>query len=207
MRIHDPTRLYDGRMSPGVDRVSRMISVATHAPFLSAVMFTLLNITEGDVPDMVLWTGITLLTATFLPLVIVQHYSVRFGNTDGDVVRREDRVLPLIGGILSYILGVALLVVADAPRITTVMMVSYAISTTLVLLISTRWKISIHTTGVMGPSMALSLAYWPWGLVMFLLLPPVMWSRYVRRKHTPLQLVGGAVYGFAITWLVLWAFL
>ena len=79
----------------------------------------------------------------------------------------------------------ALLSVVDVPHIMTVMMLSYAISTALVALISTRWKISICATGVMGPSMPLSLAFWPWGTAAFLLLPPVIWSRYVRRKHTP----------------------
>ena len=79
----------------------------------------------------------------------------------------------------------ALLSVVDAPHIMTVMMLSYAISTALVALISTRWKIIIHATSVTGPSMPLSLAFWPWGTAAFLLLPPVIWSRYVRRKHTP----------------------
>ena len=130
---------------------------------------------------------------------MVQYYSVKFGNTDGDVYRREDRAKPLMFGIMSYVVGIVLLYFVGAPHITVVMMVSYAVCTVAVLLISTRWKISIHATGVMGPSMALSITYWPWGLLMFLLLPLVMWSRYVRRKHTPAQLVGGAVFGFLIT--------
>ena len=150
---------------------------------------------------------VSLLTATVIPVLVVQHYSVRYGNTDGDVARREDRARPLLGGILSYVAGVVLLYAVGAPDICTVMMLSYALSTVVVMLISTKWKISIHAIGVMGPAMALSMVYWPWGLVMFALLPPVMWSRYVRGKHTPLQLVGGAVYGFVATGLVLWAFL
>ena len=74
----------------------------------------------------------------------------------------------------SYVVGTAVLFVVDAPRIMTVMMLSYAISTAVVALISTRWKISIHATGVMGPSMALSLVYWPWGLAMFALVSCVI---------------------------------
>lgn len=207
MRLHDPTRLYEGDLSAGAERASRAVSVFTHAPFLSALMFVLLGITADDPMTVVATIAVSILTATLIPVLVVHHYSVRCGNTDGDVVRREDRARPLIGGVLSYLLGVVLLYAIGAPRICTVMMLSYALSTAVVMLISTRWKISIHATGVMGPAMALSMVYWPWGLVMFALLPPVMWSRYVRRKHTPLQLVGGAVYGFVATGLVLSVFL
>lgn len=207
MRLHDPTRLYEGGLSAGTERASRAVSVVTHAPFLSALMFVLLGITADDPTTVVATIAVSILTATLIPVLVVHHYSVRYGNTDGDVVRREDRARPLIGGVLSYLFGVVLLYVIGAPRICTVMMLSYALSTAVVMLISTRWKISIHVTGVMGPAMALSMVYWPWGLVMFALLPPVMWSRYVRGKHTPLQLVGGAVYGFVATGLVLSVFL
>ena len=207
MRLHDPTRLYEGDLSAGAERASRAISVFTHAPFLSAFMFVLLGITADDPTTVVATIAVSILTATLIPVLVVQHYSVRCGNTDGDVVRREDRARPLIGGVLSYLLGVVLLYAIGAPRICTVMMLSYALSTAVVMLISTRWKISIHATGVMGPAMVLSMVYWPWGLVMFAILPPVMWSRYVRGKHTLLQLVGGAVYGFVATGLVLSVFL
>ena len=175
--------------------------------FLSAFMFVLLGLTSDDPNVAASSIIVSLLTATVIPVLVVKHYSVRYGNTDGDVAHREDRARPLLGGILSYVAGVVLLYAVGAPDICTVMMLSYALSTVVVMLISTKWKISIHATGVMGPAMALSVAYWPWGLAMFALLPLVMWSRYVRGKHTPLQLVGGAVYGFVATGLVLWAFL
>lgn len=207
MRLHDPTHLYEGEMSPALDRISRFISVVTYAPILSAIMFVLLNITCGDAMMAACSTVVTLVTATILPIAIVQHYSVKYGNTDGDVYRREDRAKPLIGGILSYILGVVLLLLVGAPEISTVMMVSYTISTILVALISTRWKISIHATGVTGPAIALSITYPPWGYLVFLLIPFVMWSRYIRRKHTPAQLVGGVMFGIVCTCAVLWSLL
>lgn len=203
MRLRDPTHLYEGEPSPSALKAARFVSVVTHAPFLSAVMFVLLNLKAEDGVTFVLSTVVALVTATIIPVVVVHHYSMKSGNTDGDVVRREDRLKPLVGGILSYVLGIALMFAVDAPHLSTVMMVSYASCTVLVLLISTRWKISIHTTGVMGPAIALSIAYWPWGLLTFALLPAVMWSRYIRRKHTPAQLVGGAVFGFIATCAVL----
>ena len=207
MRLHDPTHLYEGETSPRAESAARLVSAVTHAPFLSALMFILLGATADDVWTAVISVAVSLITATVVPVAVVQHYSVKYGNTDGDVVRREDRARPLVCGVASYVVGTVILFVVDAPRIMTVMMLSYAISTAVVALISTRWKISIHATGVMGPSMALSLVYWPWGRAMFALVPLVAWSRYVRRKHTPAQRVGGFVYGSIATAAVLWLFL
>ena len=90
----------------------------------------------------------------------------------------------------------------DAPEIATVLMLCYAIVTALMTVITFYWKISIHSVGVVGPSMALGIAFWPWGLLYFLLLPPIAWSRYVLRRHTPAQLIAGATVGFIITGLM-----
>lgn len=207
MTIHDPTHLYEGEISPGTEKVARAISIVTHAPFLAAITFILLSLKADDPLLAAECIVISLVTATIAPVIAVQHYSVKFGNTDGDVMRREDRTMPLVCGIVCYAVGAILLYLVDAPRIVTVTMLVYVISTVVVILITTRWKISIHATGVMGPALAISIAYWPWGLVFFILLPLVAWSRYVRRKHTPLQLVGGALEGLVVTGLVFLVFL
>lgn len=39
MRVRDPTNIYEGEFLPGADRLSRLIAVVTHAPFLSVVMW------------------------------------------------------------------------------------------------------------------------------------------------------------------------
>lgn len=205
--MRDPTRLYGGELSPGWERLARAISVATHAPFVSAVLFVLLNATSGDPAVTALCTVVTMVTATVVPIVEVGYYSRASGNTDGDVARKEDRWRPLLVGVASYAVGTVALALMGAPRISTVAMLSYALSTLVTALITRHWKISIHAMGVAGPALTLSVAYWPWGLVAFLLLPPVMWSRYVRRKHNPEQLVGGAAYGIAFTGAILWLLL
>jgi len=40
-----------------------------------------------------------------------------------------------------------------------------------------------------------------------LLLPPIVWSRYVLKKHTPLQLAMGAILGVALTAVLFWLLL
>lgn len=196
--MRDPTHLYEGEVTGRSASAARFVSIVTHAPIVSAFLFALLNLDSGDTVTYAVSTAIALVTATFVPIAVVQHFSKKTGNTDGDVYRKEDRALPLLGGVISYAVGAVLLHFVGAPDISTAMMASYAVSTVVVMAISRYWKISIHMTGIAGPAVALTMAFWPWGAVSFLLVPVVAWSRYVRRKHTPAQIVGGTV--FAVVW-------
>jgi membrane-associated phospholipid phosphatase len=143
--------------------------------------------------------------AVILPIANIMYFSRRYQNADKlDVEKKEDRMLPLIAGVIGYIVGVALLLLLEAPWLATVLMICYAVVTFAILLITPYWKISVHSCGVIGPSVGLAVAFWPVGLVYFLLLPPIIWSRYVLKKHTPLQLVMGALVGFVITAIIFW---
>jgi hypothetical protein len=40
-----------------------------------------------------------------------------------------------------------------------------------------------------------------WGLLGFLLLPPVLWARFALGRHTPLELALGVLVGGGGTWI------
>lgn len=197
--IRDPTSLYGGELSPGKEKAARAISALASPMILSAFAFIALGVRVGDAMKCAETITACLLFAVILPMAIVLHYSLKFNNKDGDIERREDRAKPLLAGVLCYLTCLAILYVLNGMDLLTVMLICYMVSTALVGAVSLRWKISIHTTGVTGPSIGLAVAYPPYGGLLILLLPIVAWSRYVQRKHTPLQLLAGAVLGAAVT--------
>ena len=70
----------------------------------------------------------------------------------------------------------------------------------LATIVSKKFKISIHTlvdTTVFFLLIFLSLRFWP----IIFLLPFIAWSRYVRHKHTPTQLLGGFLLGLTVVFL------
>ena len=207
MRIHDPTHLYAGDITPRVEKAAIVISALSYPPFLSTVMFILLSLIADTVSMAVISIAITVSTSLVIPFTAIMYYSRKFGNGDGDIAKREDRVRPFLVGISSYFLGVALLFLVGAPWICTVMMLSYATSTVIVMLISTKWKISVHATGLMGPIVLMAMVYDPIYALLSLSIIPVAWSRYVRKKHTPLQLIAGALFGTVYTAMFLTLFL
>jgi membrane-associated phospholipid phosphatase len=200
--LHDPTHLYEGELPPEKRKVARAISAVTYPPFMGivAMVAIALCLAEGD---MVYWTmGLGLLFATVLPLVLALLFSKLVGNGEGDIEDGRKRVVPMAVINLSYAAGAVAFHLIDAPDAAFLSMVAYLVNTTFCMVVSLKWKISLHAMGVVGPATALTISIWPWGLAVFLILPLVCWSRYYLRKHTPLQLALGALFGTLLTALV-----
>ena len=199
MRLRDPTHLYEGEISLRTERIANALSVAGQPVFIPIPVFILLATKITDPVWCALVIAVSLLFVTVIPTAATYYFSIKLGRKDGDIPDRTLRFKPMMIGILSYIAGTAALYLMDAPKLMTVLMLCYAIVTFVMMIITFHWKISIHSVGVVGPSMALAFAFWPWGMLYILLLPPIAWSRYVLKRHTPAQLVAGALTGFVIT--------
>ena len=201
MTLRDPTHLFEGEVSEGKLRFAKIASDILQPTMLSIPVFLLLCLKADDINQYAICAAISLFFAVVFPMIEIYAYA-RYKGTEGDIPNREDRFIPLVLGTVSYIFGCIGLYLVKAPDIVLALMVAYAVNTIVITFISFRWKISIHAIGVVGPTMALTYAFGPIGLLLILLLPLIMWCRYVLRKHTPAQLVCGALLGFVLTMIV-----
>ena len=199
MELHDPTHLYEGEISPKAERIANILSIAGQPVFIPIPVFILLATKISDPVRCMLVILVSLFFVTVIPTASTYYFSIKLGRKDGDIPDRTLRFKPMMIGVLSYVIGTIALYLMDAPDIIWVLMLCYAIVTLVMTIITLYWKISIHSVGVVGPSMALAVAFWPWGLLYILLLPPIAWSRYVLKRHTPMQIVAGALTGLVIT--------
>lgn len=121
---------------------------------------------------------------------------VRRGSwTDKHVRVREQRAVPLLVTMASVLTGITLLVVFEAPREVFALVVAMLAGLAMTILVTTWWKVSIHTAVASGVAVVLILAHGAW---MAWLLPGVAvigWSRVALRDHTPAQTVAGALLG------------
>ena len=131
--------------------------------------------------------------------IITSFLWIKKKNLEADMPRRQDRIYPLLLVILAYIIGVVVLYNMGAPQLTTVLMICYLTNTIVVLLFSMFWKISIHAMGIAGPATAIIYLFGWKGLLFSLLVPPVIWSRFYLKRHTPAQLITGTVLGYFLT--------
>jgi membrane-associated phospholipid phosphatase len=147
--------------------------------------------------------AICLTFGTLIPLGIIYLLSRRGLISDFFVSEREERAKPFAGAIVSYVVGSFMLMLVRAPTIVTALMLCYAGNTFIMMLITHRWKISVHASGIAGPATALAVSLGAWASIFFVLLVPVGWSRIKMGAHTPTQLLAGALVTIISTWVQL----
>ena len=145
---------------------------------------------------------ISLIFTSALPLAIILLWAKRIG-TDRDISNRSDRYMPLIIGIVSYLIG--FMIYLD--HFLTALLLCYATNTGVVLLFTIKWKISVHTTALSGPVAALILLLGPLGAIFGVIYPVLIWSRVLLKKHTLAQAISGGVQGFFLTVLEMYLFI
>ena len=184
--------------------IAERISTITNPPIICIPLFLIICLTLSFTPggfDFSRFTVlevISLIFASLLPMAIILFWAKKLG-TDKDISNRSDRFMPLIVGIVSYFIGFLVSLIVGADHFLTALLLCYCVNTGIVLLITSKWKISVHTTGLSGPVGALILLLGPVGALFAILYPILIWSRVTLEKHTMAQAVAGGVQGFFLT--------
>ena len=185
-------------------KIAETISTITQPPIITIPLFLIicmvLSFENGtfSLSKFLTLELISLVFTSLLPMAIILLWAKRI-NTDRDISNREDRFVPLVVGIVSYFIGVLVSLILNADNFLTLLLLCYAVNTGVVLLITFKWKISVHTTGISGPIAALILLLGPVGAVFGVIYPIVIWSRVLLKKHTLAQAICGGVQGFILT--------
>lgn len=188
------------------------ISTITNPPIITIPLFLIICIVLSfengsfDIGKFVMLELISLIFASVLPMAIIIFWAKRI-DTDKDISNREDRFIPLIIGIVSYFIGVLVSLLLNADNFLTLLLLCYAVNTGVVLLITSKWKISVHTTGISGPIAALILLLGPFGAIFGIIYPIVIWARVLLKKHTLSQAICGGVQGFFLTVLEMYLYM
>ena len=193
-------------------KIAEMISTFTNPPIICIPLFLIicliLSFENGvfDMSEFIVLELISLVFASILPMAIILYW-VKKLDTDSDISNRQDRFTPLIVGIVSYFIGFLISLYLSADNFLTALLLCYCVNTGIVLLITLKWKISVHTTGLSGPVGALILLLGPIGALFAVLYPILIWSRVTLNKHTMAQAVAGGVQGFFLTILEMYLYI
>ena len=193
-------------------KVAKAISAVTNPPIICIPLFliicTVLSFENGtfNISKFAVLELISLIFTSALPLAIILLWAKRIG-TDRDISNRSDRYMPLIIGIISYIIGFMICIISNLDHFLTALLLCYATNTGVVLLFTIKWKISVHTTALSGPVAALILLLGPLGAIFGVIYPVLIWSRVLLKKHTLAQAISGGVQGFFLTVLEMYLFI
>lgn len=193
-------------MKDAQETLADAIAAVLNAPFISLYTFAYI-IAVLSPPNALLVFALTALFATLLPMIMIYIMVKRGLLKDVYVYDRRNRFKPFLGATLCYFLGFVALLAVSAPLLVTVLMAGYLVNTIFMMLITLRWKISIHASGIAGPATFLiyvfGIQFW-WTL---LLIIPVGWARLKLKAHTPAQIIVGFLLTVALTYALLSIFL
>lgn len=178
------------------------VSLVLNPAVIAAFTFAILLHTPQRIQTFLL-LAICIIFGTLVPFVMMYQLSKMGLISDFYVSEKEERTKPFAGAITSYIVGSVALLLFRAPVIVTALMLCYAGNTAVMMLITLRWKISVHASGIAGPVTALVYALGMWTAVFFIVLIPVGWARIRVGAHTPTQILAGVLVTIASTWIQL----
>ena len=193
-------------------KVAKTISTITNPPIICIPLFLVICIVLSfengvfNVSKFLVLEVISLIFSSILPMAIILFWAKKLG-TDKDISNRQDRFIPLIVGIISYFIGFSISLTLKLDYFLTLLLLCYCVNTFIVMLITFKWKISVHTTGLSGPVGALILLLGPVGALLGIIYPILIWSRVLLKKHTLAQAICGAVQGFFLTVLEMYLFM
>ena len=188
-----------------LESLAKIISAIFHPLIMPAIAFTILIVADSasNLSRKLIISSVAL---TF-SVVLVPGYIFwlkRRGLIDSaDIIIREQRINPLAIAVVSYLIGFVLLKLMQAPNLVQGLMFCYATNTFLVLLITNWWKISIHTTAISGPLIALMYQFGSLIFPFLILILLVGASRLILKRHTLTQVMAGAAIGIFSTVLQL----
>ncbi len=181
------------------DRLARAATEALAPAVLVAVLMFAVGWHAGDQPGVSRWWGLPgALFAVGIPMAYIVR-GVRQGRyADHHIPEREHRRVPLIFGIVSVVVGTALLLVLHAPRDVIALLGAGLVGLTVFAAVTHWWKISIHAGVAAGTVAVLVTVFGQLAALTAVLVPVICWARVRLSAHTTAQVVTGAILGALI---------
>jgi membrane-associated phospholipid phosphatase len=181
-------------------KLASRLSAALNAPLITLVTFIPLIVLYGR-DQAALLIAITSIFGCVLPLIMV------LGLLKLDIIKdfyaydKETRSIPFLWTTFFYLLGVISLILVSSPPAVTALMTCYFVNGIILMLITFKWKISIHASGIMSPFTALVYLLGGVMLPLLLVVIPVAWARVELKAHTKMQVTVGAILSCLLTWV------
>jgi membrane-associated phospholipid phosphatase len=181
-------------------KLASRLSAALNAPLITLVTFIPLIVLYGR-DQAALLIAITSIFGCVLPLIMV------LGLLKLDIIKdfyaydKETRSIPFLWTTFFYLLGVISLILVSSPPAVTALMTCYFVNGIILMLITFKWKISIHASGIISPFTALVYLLGGVMLPLLLVVIPVAWARVELKAHTKMQVTVGAILSCLLTWV------
>jgi len=177
---------------------------AAFSPYLLSVLFVLLIsfLYAESLKQFLPWILISLFFIGIIPAGYIFWLLENKKVSDIHLSRHQERKIPFLVGASSALIGVLLLYFLGAAKPILTVVLAYAANAVLICIITWYWKISIHSAFFTASVLIVMLFFGPKFWPLFFLWIPLAWARVHRKKHTPEQILAGAVVAILVTMMV-----
>ncbi|RME33291.1 MAG: hypothetical protein D6793_09960 [Thermoflexia bacterium] len=184
------------------DFVAKTVSAVFSPPVLGIAMIA---IAAGATRQATAWAwaSIPLTLNVLAPITYLVCLHRQGLVSDLDVQRREERIRPLLFTLASMLTAAVVLWRLAAPSLLLGVSVAQLLQTALALVITLRWKISMHGAASAAWLVLLIVVAGRVAFPALLALPLVAWSRVHLGRHTLAQTIAGVALGSLVAWGVL----
>jgi membrane-associated phospholipid phosphatase len=183
------------------DRIAGWVSALLSNPVVGMVFGYTMGLSETQSAWGFADQGIAVLSALFLGIFPYVGALVSFlaGKTDIYVSNREQRPALFLVAVPPMGLGALYFYVRGLPILSSLLLLML-VESLILLVITTRWKISIHVSGLTFPLTVIWVRDGVTAIVGFLLLPVLMWARVRMGAHTWMQVLASALLSGVMTY-------
>ncbi|MCW4050871.1 MAG: hypothetical protein NWE89_14165 [Candidatus Bathyarchaeota archaeon] len=181
-------------------KLASYVSLFMNAPLITLVTFIplVLKYGNGDTSKLL---GVTSFFGCIVPMLLAIVMLKTGITSDFYASNRRERYVPFLATLLSYSGGLVSLILMNAPAPITALMACYLVNGIVLMMITLKWKISIHASGITSPVTALVYLLGSRMLPLFMLFLPVAWARLELKAHSKLQVTAGAILSSVLTWV------
>jgi len=188
--------------------IARWISHLISPHIVGIVLISVMAFRFSDNPwSVLLWLALIIPLLVVPPLIYLFWLVHRGAIEDIYMPRRETRLRPLTVLLVWLFLCLGLLRYWQAPQIVEQIVWSTVVLIVVLSLVTFFWKISFHGAAIAAAATITVLvagsSAWP----VMLLVPLVGWARIRLNRHTPRQVIYGALVGAIIGSLFVYSFL
>jgi membrane-associated phospholipid phosphatase len=183
---------------------ARLVSDVLSPPVVLAVLsFPLASQIAANNNEALVYALIYTFFSCIVPVLFIAYMVKRGKITDIHIKVRRQRIIPLMVTILSGLVGLALLIILNAPRLMILFTLFGLLQIGVMMIITLFWQISLHGMGITSAVVALGALFGPLvGIVFSPLIVLVGAARVVLKRHTIAQVIGGGLVGGAMTSLM-----
>lgn len=182
---------------PRLSQLAYWVSQIGSPPFTGAVTAFMIGFTISTPPAW-RWT-MFYITLTILAPCAYIIWMVRAGKAvDFHLPNREQRIRPLQLSLATALITWLVMYEVQAPRLLQMLAAVNGIQTALFLMITFRWKISLHCTAATILSELAFVLFGASAAPLTMSIPLIAWSRVHLERHTVAQTIAGVLLGVLI---------